>query len=296
MSITIITPSRKKALPVIDNKPSISHLDPNIKLIAGTMKSLNDDWYEEPLEKGIRVVLVQSGHLQCQIPGQAKQVLEGPSVCIIANNGEFTSKQIYEMDVPMRYTIIQLGVESLTQKLGLLPETCLTNINGDPKMFSYKAPKSLQILANQIATCPMQGASRDFYLAGKALEFAAFSSQLLLEKELGNNKEVSLKNTEVEQIYAAHDLLISNLQDTPSLEVLAAKVGLNTRKLTTGFRKVFGMSVFEYLQEHKLTEAHRLLTTREINVSTVAYQVGYSPAHFSVAFRKKFGISPSDIN
>ena len=50
MSITIITPSRKKALPVIDNKPSISHVDPNIKLIAGTMKSLNDDWYEEPLE------------------------------------------------------------------------------------------------------------------------------------------------------------------------------------------------------------------------------------------------------
>lgn len=295
MSITIITPSSKKAVPVIDNKPTISHVDPNIKLIAGTMQSLNDDWYEEPLEKGLRVVLVQSGHLQCQIPGQAKQVLEGPSVCIIANSGEFTSKQVYETDTPLRYTIIQLGVESLTHRLGLLPEACLKNSNGDPKVFSYKAPKSLQVLANQIATCPMRGVSRDFYLAGKALEFAAFSSQLLHQQEHGD-KDVCLKNSEIERIYAAHDLLICNLQDTPSLEVLAAKVGLNTRKLTTGFRKVFGMSVFEYLQAHKLAEAHRLLTTGEINVSTVAYQIGYSPAHFSVAFRKKYGISPSAIN
>ena len=28
---------------------------------------------------------------------------------------------------------------------------------------------------------------------------------------------------------------------------------------------------------------------------TVAYRVGYSPAHFSTAFRKRFGVSPKSL-
>ncbi|WP_164170722.1 helix-turn-helix domain-containing protein, partial [Stenotrophomonas maltophilia] len=52
---------------------------------------------------------------------------------------------------------------------------------------------------------------------------------------------------------------------------------------------------FGYLQEYRLREAHRMLCDEEANVSTVAYRVGYSPAHFSIAFRKRYGISPSEI-
>ena len=70
---------------------------------------------------------------------------------------------------------------------------------------------------------------------------------------------------------------------------------MNPRKLTAGVRKVFGASVFGYLQEYRLREAHRMLCDEEANVSTVAYRVGYSPAHFSIAFRKRYGISPSEI-
>ena len=67
---------------------------------------------------------------------------------------------------------------------------------------------------------------------------------------------------------------------------------MNPRKLTAGFRKVFGASVFGYLQEYRLREAHRMLCDEEANVSTVAYRVG-CPAHFSIAFRKRYGISPA---
>ena len=83
------------------------------------------------------------------------------------------------------------------------------------------------------------------------------------------------------------------MQEPPSLDTLASRVGMNPRKLTAGFRKVFGASVFGYLQEYRLREAHRMLCDEEANVSTVAYRVGYSPAHFSIAFRKRYGISPA---
>ncbi|MFS7221060.1 AraC family transcriptional regulator [Rahnella inusitata] len=32
-----------------------------------------------------------------------------------------------------------------------------------------------------------------------------------------------------------------------------------------------------------------------MSVSTAAYHVGYTPAHFSVVFRKKFGVSPKSL-
>jgi AraC-like DNA-binding protein len=35
---------------------------------------------------------------------------------------------------------------------------------------------------------------------------------------------------------------------------------------------------------------------RHLSVSTIAYRTGFShPAHFSRAFRRRFGVSPSEI-
>jgi len=48
----------------------------------------------------------------------------------------------------------------------------------------------------------------------------------------------------------------------------------------------------ESIKEARLNEAHRMLSDEESNVSTVAYGVGFSPAHFSIAFRKRYGVSP----
>ncbi|MFU7526880.1 AraC family transcriptional regulator, partial [Pseudomonas paraeruginosa] len=42
----------------------------------------------------------------------------------------------------------------------------------------------------------------------------------------------------------ARDLLVGELQEPPSLDALASRGGMNPRKLTAGFRKVFGASVF----------------------------------------------------
>lgn len=41
--------------------------------------------------------------------------------------------------------------------------------------------------------------------------------------------------------------------------------------------------------------AYRLLVEGDLSVSSVAYRVGYSPPHFSVAFRKCFGVSPKTL-
>ena len=60
--------------------------------------------------------------------------------------------------------------------LGLAPRKLLSSGGGDPYMMVRPAPRAMQALATQIATCPMQGPSRSLYLGGKALELTALNT------------------------------------------------------------------------------------------------------------------------
>lgn len=293
MTITIIAPLDAASAVQPNNKLSVSRIDPDIKLLAGTYCSAGEAWIEEQLEDGLQLVLVQSGQLRCRVSGQPEHLIRGPMLCMIANEGDYTSAQLFAADQPLRYTIIRLSAEAL-EGFGGLPDQLRLRSSGDPRIMSCAAPRAMQALASQIATCPMAGPIRDFYLGGKALELAAVGAQFLAgEAPLGQIQRIT--HSEVERIHAARDMLVSTLNDLPTLDQLALQVGMNRRKLTEGFRKVFGTTVFDYLQEYRLREAHRMLCDEEANVSTVAYRVGYSSAHFSIAFRKRYGISPSEV-
>ena len=51
----------------------------------------------------------------------------------------------------------------------------------------------------------------------------------------------------------------------------------------------------EFIRNIRLEQAARLLKEQKINVTQVAYTVGFSNlAHFSTIFRKHFGVSPSE--
>ncbi|WP_431824565.1 helix-turn-helix transcriptional regulator [Burkholderia sp. F1] len=294
-SNSFVSPRRPPAGGMPGNHPGVMHIDAGLKLVSGTLCPDSRDWYEEPLEIGLKLVLVQSGQVRCRVPGQPEQHIEGPGLCVIANDGDFTTQQAYGRDAPLRYTIVQLGLDALDRNLSLLPDKLLAPPGGDPRIVSCPASKALQALAVQIATCPFEGAVREYYLKAKAFELTALSAQLLTTQRQSAPADVRVTSSDVERVYAASDILTRDLQQPPTLDALASRVGMNPRKLTAGFRKVFGTSVHAYLQEYRLRTAHAMLCAEDVNVSTVAYRVGYSPAHFSIAFRKRYAISPSDI-
>ena len=72
--------------------------------------------------------------------------------------------------------------------------------------------------------------------------------------------------------------------------------GFSETRLKGAFRAHFGTSVFGHLRQARMEEARRLLLDRRLNVSETAIRVGYSnPSKFAAAFRKQFGMSPSDL-
>ncbi|MBR0956661.1 helix-turn-helix domain-containing protein [Bradyrhizobium japonicum] len=66
---------------------------------------------------------------------------------------------------------------------------------------------------------------------------------------------------------------------------------MNARKLSAGFRGLYGASVFGFLQEYRLKQAYELISTGDMSVSQAAFHVAYGPTHFATIFRKRFGIS-----
>jgi AraC-like DNA-binding protein len=91
--------------------------------------------------------------------------------------------------------------------------------------------------------------------------------------------------------FAAREYLDARLATPPTLAEIAAAVGTNPRALNVTFRAVFGRSVGAWLAGRRLDVAADLLREGHSSKS-VAYQLGYSPAHFSAAFRQRFGVQP----
>ena len=87
-----------------------------------------------------------------------------------------------------------------------------------------------------------------------------------------------------------------NLGDSDySVEKLTQEVGISRAQLHRKMKEMTGLSTSEFIRNIRLEQAARLLREQKINVTQVAYTVGFSNlAHFSTIFRKHFGIAPSE--
>lgn len=66
-------------------------------------------------------------------------------------------------------------------------------------------------------------------------------------------------------------------------------------KLREIFRKHYGITIYQYMLNRRMEHACELLSVPDAQVKDIAGLVGYSNiSHFSDAFRKKFGCTPSE--
>ncbi len=155
-----------------------------------------------------------------------------------------------------------------------------------------KMTLAMNQVLRQILHCPYQGITQQLYLECKALELLALQFDRL-EADAPEPRQLALKPKELERVERARDLLVQQAKNPPLLKELAYQVGLSERKLTQGFRHLFGTTVCGYLSDYRLEQARDLLHQSHITVAQVAARVGYrNPEAFSTAFRRKFDIPP----
>lgn len=80
-----------------------------------------------------------------------------------------------------------------------------------------------------------------------------------------------------------------------NVDMLTHEVGISRAQLHRKMKEMTGLPVSEFVRNIRLEQAVRLLKEQKINVTQVAYTVGFSNvAHFSTVFKKQFGMSPSE--
>ena len=119
---------------------------------------------------------------------------------------------------------------------------------------------------------------------------------LFIEARRNTDCTCRVSHTDHQRLMRARGRLLEDLGKAPSLPELAREVGMSLPKLTRGFRQVFGDSVYGIFQQARMAQARSRLLAGEVSVMRVASDLGYANAiHFATAFRKQFGINPSEI-
>ena len=104
---------------------------------------------------------------------------------------------------------------------------------------------------------------------------------------------IHLKQYDLQCIQAAHMILSKDPPPQISIEGLALEVGLNRTKLQYGFKKLYGINIYEFQVHQRMEKAKFLLLNTERPVKTVASQSGYSSvSSFVAVFKRLHGTTP----
>ena len=80
-----------------------------------------------------------------------------------------------------------------------------------------------------------------------------------------------------------------------TVEQLCSEAGISRAHLHRKMKEMTGMPVTEFIRNIRLEQAARLLRERKLNITQVAYSVGFSnQGYFSTVFHKHFGVTPRD--
>jgi AraC-like DNA-binding protein len=144
----------------------------------------------------------------------------------------------------------------------------------------------------EIVRCPWQGTTKRLFLESKALEL--LSLMVGWEQTIQGQRVVQRVPAKTrERVHYARELLLQNLHEPLTLERLARRSQLSESALKQGFKREFGMTVFDYLLEYRLEQARQMLERGTMQVAEVMTAVGLkNRSYFAAAFRQKFGQNP----
>lgn len=109
-------------------------------------------------------------------------------------------------------------------------------------------------------------------------------------------EKVEVKGYDEELMERIMKVVNENLSDSDfNVEKMCDEVGVSRTQLHRKLKEMTGVPTSEFLRNIRLNEAARLIRERKINITQVSYMVGFANnSHFSTAFKKYFGISPSE--
>jgi AraC family transcriptional activator of pyochelin receptor len=101
---------------------------------------------------------------------------------------------------------------------------------------------------------------------------------------------------ELRCLHAARRILMRQFAPVPTIGGLARSIGMAESALTKTFKSVFGQTIFDFSLGCRMHHALTLIRDQRCSVAQVSEAVGYAhPTSFTTAFRRHFGMRPTDV-
>lgn len=174
-------------------------------------------------------------------------------------------------------------------------ERILTDLYNDQPFSGVKGVQTItpqmSYLIDDIRNSKATGPMRNLLIQSRVLELIALEIEQF--RKPGNDPD-TMPSDEVDKLYQLKAYLDTNFLADHSLAQLSRYCLLNEFKVKKGFKQLFDTTVFNYIRKLRMDHAGQLLRNYSLSVDEVADKLGYEYSqHFSVAFKKFTGLTPS---
>jgi AraC-like DNA-binding protein len=275
-----------------------------ISLVKDTHKFTNED----------RPYKFSLGHLKVESspPAFAYHVMHSGYLEIFDNTKKILYKRAPGIDFFGRLSLfdheqVLFTEEDISLSAIYIPETHFVNLLGAETADNFyhslgllnvtdcceaRIPKTI---THRIATCApdhLQGSMRSMFAYSVILQFILDLNLFIASSKSFVNH---FEKNDVD-IASLHAELLQVTTDIPKLSDLAQKYNVTAAKLNQSFIKQYGQSIYSFLSNQRLDQAHQALLSTDIAMKTLAHKIGYSHVnHFITAFKKKFGVTPGSL-
>jgi AraC-like DNA-binding protein len=120
---------------------------------------------------------------------------------------------------------------------------------------------------------------------------------LYMLNKYGNEFEYYLHSLISKEVSPFKNTVESNVHSNLKLEEIAFLCNMSLSTFKRHFTNEYRVAPGKWLQDKRLQKAKELLQGGDLKASDIYFDIGYNNlSNFSVAFKNKFGISPTDIS
>jgi AraC-like DNA-binding protein len=252
-------------------------------------------------KEGAESVFILQGNVESHFPNIKTPLHFQKHKHSIQYNTDFEGKHIIHSDIfhalSINYDLSYLNNLLQSAGGGLLEQIGKSidrkqNFLASPYSMHWHARMAEVIRA--IQHCVFQGATRYIFIESKMMELFVLQMEYLRSVQTAPSNE-KWSNADREKLFAVKEYLEQAYLEPVTLKELTYKFGLNEFKLKKGYKHFFQSTVFGHIHHLRMQKAKELLMEKQMNVSEVAYFIGYNNiGSFSAEFKKRFGCTPRE--
>ncbi len=116
------------------------------------------------------------------------------------------------------------------------------------------------------------------------------------QKQEDKVENIEMKNYNDELMDRIMKVINENIANADfNVDKLCKEAGISRTHLHRKLKEIIGIGASDFLRNLRLDQAARLIIEHQVNISEVAYHVGFTNrAHFSTVFKKRFGVTPKE--